>query len=151
MNRLEVKTSKLSIVLVALLGIIFVPLSLSSLINGVLYGIKIVPLGIGLMMLITLVAVLLLVRRGHSKSVKYFSDEGLTRNDGRSLGWADLSRVVNRIRITSVARGTKALWRTEIQFKNGESAWLIPTKITNFGDVSDLVKNLPCEHTEVNA
>jgi hypothetical protein len=151
MNRLEVKTSKLSFILAVLLGIIFVPLSLLSLINGVLYGIKIVPLGIGLMMLITFFGVLLLVRRGHSNSVKYFSDEGLMRNDGRSFAWTDLSRVVNQIRITSVAHGTKALWRTEVQFRNGDSAWLIPTKISNFGEVSDFVNSLPCEHTEVIA
>lgn len=148
MNRLEVKTSKLLFIVVVLLGIIFVPLILFSLINGVLDGLKIVPLGMGLMMLITFVGVMLLVRRGHSNSVKYFSDEGLTRNDGRSFAWTDLSRVVYQIRIIS-SYGTKRLWRTEIQFKNGESAWLIPKKIANFPEVRDFVDNLPCEHTEI--
>lgn len=47
------------------------------------------------------------------------------------------------------AHNTKALWRTEIQFKNGESAWLLPTKVSNFREASEFVLNLPCEHTEV--
>lgn len=149
MNRLAVKTGKFSSILTILLGIIFVPLSLFSLVGGVSDGLKIVPLGIGFMIPTIFVAVLLLVRRGHSNSVRYFSDEGLTLNDGRSFAWTDLSRVVNQIRIISVAHQTKSLWRIEIQFKSGETAWLIPTKIANFAEVRDFVNNLPCEHTEV--
>jgi hypothetical protein len=41
------------------------------------------------------------------------------------------------------------LWRTEIQFKDGESAWLIPGKIANFPEVNDYVARLPCEHKTV--
>ena len=149
MKRLEVKTSKLQPVLAVLLGLFLVPLGLLSLINGWLKGFAPVPLGIGLMLLMVYGAIIWLVRRGHAKSVKYFSDEGLTRNDGRSFAWADLNRVVDQIRITSIAHNTKALWRTEIQFKNGESAWLIPLKVNNFREVSEFVRALPCEHTEV--
>jgi hypothetical protein len=101
------------------------------------------------MLLVAYGAISWLVRRGHARSVKYFSDEGLARNDGRSFAWADLNRVVDQIRITSIAHNTKALWRTEIQFKNGESAWLIPLKVNNFSEVSEFVRDLPCEHTEV--
>ena len=149
MNRLEVKTSRLQFVLAALLGLFFVPLGLLSLANGLSKGFEVVPVGIGLMMLAVFAAVMWLVRRGHARSVRYFSDEGLVRNDGRSFAWADLSRVVDQIRITSLAHGTKAIWRTEIQFRNGESAWLIPTKVGNYPEVSEFVRRLPCEHTEV--
>jgi hypothetical protein len=107
MNHLEVKTRKLSFVLGVLLGIILVPLILFSLINGVIYGLKIMQLGIGLMLLITFAGIFWLVRRGHSKSVKYFSDEGLTRNDGRSFAWTDLSGVVYQNRIVSIAHKVK--------------------------------------------
>ncbi len=100
------------------------------------------------MMLVMFAAVMWLVRRGHARSIRYFSDEGLVRNDGRSFAWADLSRVVNQFRITSMAHNTKLIWRTEIQFRNGESAWLIPTKINNYREVNEFVRNLPCEHTE---
>ena len=149
MRRLEVKTSKLQLVLAVLLGLFFVPLGLLSLANGLSKGFKVVPVGIGLMMLAAFAAVMWLVRRGHARSVRYFSDEGLVRNDGRSFAWADLSRVVDQIRITSLAHGTKAVWRTEIQFRNGESAWLIPTKVGNYPEVRELVRRLPCEHAEV--
>jgi hypothetical protein len=148
LNRLEVKASKTTFVLVILLGLFFIPMGLVSLLNGLLKGFNIVPFGIGLMCLILFVVVVWLILRGHGKSVKYFSDEGLVRNDGRSFAWADLSRVVNQFRITSVAHNTKTIWRTEIQFRNGESAWLIPTKISNYREVNEFVRNLPCEHTE---
>ncbi|HKS28120.1 MAG TPA: hypothetical protein VJS44_09885 [Pyrinomonadaceae bacterium] len=149
MNRLDVKTSKLSFILVILLGLFLVPLSLMNLMNGLLKGFAPVPLGLGLMMLVIYGAVVWLVRRGHAKSVKYFSAEGLVCNDGRSFRWAELSRVVNQIRIDPARGNRKLLWRTEIQFKNGESAWLLPTKVSNFREVSEYVNNLPCEHAEV--
>jgi hypothetical protein len=149
MKRLEVKTSKLQFILAVLLGLFFVPFGLLSLIDGWLKGFAPVPLGIGLMLLVTYGAIIWLVRRGHARSVKYFSDEGLARNDGRSFAWVDLNRVVDQIKITSIAHNTKKLWRTEIQFKNGESAWLIPMKVNNFREVSEYVRDLPCEHTEV--
>lgn len=149
MNRLEVKTSRLQLVLTALLGLLFVPLGLLSLAGGLSKGFEIVPVAIGLMMLGMFAAVIWLVRRGHARSVRYFWDEGLVRNDGRSFAWADLSRVVDQIRITSLAHGTKAVWRTEIQFRNGESAWLIPTKVGNYPEVSEFLRRLPCEHKEI--
>lgn len=149
MSRLEVKTSKLWLVLAVLLGLFFIPLGLASLASGLSRGFRIVPVAIGLMMLVMFAAVMWLARRGHTRSVRYFTDEGLVRNDGRSFAWADLSRVVDQIRITSLAHGTKAVWRTEIQFRNGESAWLIPTKVDNYPEVSEFVRRLPCEHAEV--
>lgn len=149
MNNLEVKTSRLSLILTIVLGIIFIPLGVVSLENGLLNGFKVVPIGMGLMMLITFGVIMWLVRRGHSKSVKRFSAEGVTRNDGSKFQWSDLSRIVNQFRITSTAHGTKSLWRTEIHFNNGQSAWLLPTKISNWDEVNNFVNNLPCEHTEV--
>jgi hypothetical protein len=42
-------------------------------------------------------------------------------------------RVVDKVRVRN---GRKYLWRTEIQFTNGEAAWLIPSKIRNNGEVT---------------
>ena len=151
MSRLEVKTSRLQLALAVLLGIFFVPLGLVSLAGGLSGGFRVVPVAIGLMMLVMFAVVMWLARRGHARSVRYFSDEGLVRNDGRSFAWADLSRVVHQVRITSLAHGTKAVWRTEIQFRNGESAWVIPTKVGNYPEVCEFVRGLPCEHAEVRA
>lgn len=148
MNRLEVKTGKLHFILVVLLGLFFVPMGLLILIDGLSKGRVLVPLVVGLLMFASYGAVVWLVRRGHANSVKYFSDEGLVRNDGKSFAWTDLSRVVNQIRFNP-ALSAKGLWRTEIQFKSGESAWLIPQKVSNYSEVSEYVRKLPCEHTEV--
>lgn len=149
MEKLVVKTGKLHFILIALLGLFLVPLSLFNLINGSLNGLKIVPFGIGVMMLLVFGLVVWLVVRGHRKSVKHFTNEGLTRNDGRVLAWTNLSRVVNQIRLKP-GTGIKGLWRTEIHFKDGTTAWLIPRKVANFQEVNAFVSNLPCEHTEVN-
>jgi hypothetical protein len=149
MNQMEVKASKLPFALVILLGLFFVPMGLMSLLTGLLKGFAIAPLGIGVMSLIMFGVIVWMIHRGHKRSVKYFSEEGLVRNDGRSFSWTDLSRVVVQVRIRPT--GGKSLWRTEIQFKNGESAWVIPTKVSNYGEVAELISGLPCEHQEVRA
>jgi hypothetical protein len=145
MNRLDVKLSNMQFVLAVLLGFILVPLGLSNLLSGISKGFTIGPIGIGFITLVGYGVVIWLILRGRAKSVKYFSNEGLTRNDGQSFAWTDLSHVVNQIRI----RGTRTFsWRTEIHFKNGEVVWLLPTNINNFHEVSEYVRKLPCEHTE---
>jgi hypothetical protein len=150
MGRLEVKTRPLQFFLVILLGLFMVTLGLLLLISELAKGSQLAPamLMIGLMPLITYGAVAWLFRRAYIKSVRYFSDEGLVLNDGRSFVWTDLSRVVDQIRLNRVT-GIKFIWRVEIQFKNGESAWLLPTKIRNFPEVYAFVRSLSCDYAEV--
>lgn len=149
MNRMEVRASKLTFVLVILLGLFFVPMGLLNLLGGLLKGFKVVPLGIGLACLILFAGVVWLILRAHGKSVRYLSAEGLVRNDGRSFAWSELSRVVDKVRIRP--SGRKSIWRTEIRFKDGEAAWLIPAKVSNYAEVVPLVDGLPCEHAEERA
>jgi hypothetical protein len=151
-KRLEVKTRGLQFVLVVLLGLFMVPLGALLVVGELSKGsrLSLAPLAVGCAPLAAYGAVAWLFRRAYGRSVKYFSDEGLVRNDGRGLLWADLGRVVDRIRLNRVT-GIKFIWRTEIEFKNGDSAWLLPTKISNFDEVYELVSRLPCEHTEVRA
>lgn len=151
-KRLEVKTRGLQFVAVVLLGLFMVPLGALLLIGELSKGSRLSParLAVGLAPLAAYGAVAWLFRRAHVRSVKYFSDVGLVRKDGRSFAWADLGRVVNRVRLNRVT-GIRYVWRTEIEFKSGDSAWLLPTKIGNFREVYELVGNLPCEHTEVRA
>lgn len=146
MNRLEVKADNLQFIMVIILGLFFLPLGVFNLISAVTKGFAPARMGIGLMTLALYGAVVWLVRRGHGRSVKSFSESGLVRNDGRNFAWADLSRVVNQVRFRS---NVKLIWRTEIEFKDGESAWLIPMKVSNYREASDYVRNLPCEQTEV--
>jgi hypothetical protein len=148
-NQIEVRASKQQFILVILLGLFFVPVGVVNLITGLLKGFEVVPLGIGVMSLAMFGVIVWLVRRGHKRSIKYLSEEGLVRNDGRSFSWADLARVVDQVRIRP--SGKKFLWRTEIQFKDGEAAWVIPAKVSNYREVAELVRGLPCEHTEVRA
>lgn len=145
MNRLNVETRKLQPMMSIVLAVIMVPLGVLSIVMGLSGGVEPVPLGIGVMVLGTYGAVTALARRGRSRSVKYFSVQGLERNDGRWLSWAELERVVHQIRYVS---GRKRLWRTEIRFTGGEAAWLIPIRVGNLHEVSDFVRRLPCEQAE---
>jgi hypothetical protein len=149
-KRLEVKTRNLQLIMIILLGLFMIPLGLLLLINELAKGSKLAPalVIIGGLPLIMYGVVAWLFRRAYVKSVKYFSAEGLVLNDGSSFAWTDLSRVVDRIRLNRVTN-FKGVWRIEIQFKNGESAWLLPTKISNFPEVYAFVRSLACEHTEV--
>lgn len=151
-KRLEVKTRGLQFVSLILLGLFMVPLGSTLVIGQLAKGVRLstAPLLIGIAPLVVYGAVVWLFRRAYVKSVKFFSDEGLVRNDGRGFAWAGLSRVVDRVRLNRITR-VKFIWRTEIQFQDGESAWLLPTKIRNFAEVYELVRGLPCEHTEVRA
>jgi hypothetical protein len=151
-KRLEVKTRGLQFVMVVLLGLFMVPLGALLVVGELSKGPRLAParLAVGLAPVAAYGAVAWLFRRAHVRSVKYFSDEGLVRNDGRSFAWADLGRVVDRVRLNRVT-GIKYIWRVEIQFSNGDAAWLLPTKIGNFPEVYKLVGGLPCEHAEVRA
>lgn len=148
MNELEVKTSKLQFVLTILSGLFFVPMGFGILYSSISRGFAGVPLFIGLMCLSAYGLVLWLVFRGYRKSVKIFTPQGLTRNDGRQLAWADLSAVVDRI---AMRHGGRFIRRIEIRFNGGGAAWLIPIKVNNFAEARAYVNNLPCPHTEENA
>ena len=137
-------------VLVVILGLIFIPLAAGSLFTGLSSGVSVMPVAMGVLMLATFGGVMWLIRRGHARSVRYFSGDGLERNDGQWLAWADLERVVNQVRVDPLASGGKKLWRTEIWFRGGRSAWLLPARIGNRQQVDGRVRGLPCEHTEVN-
>ena len=149
MNRLEVKASKVPFVLIILLGLFFIPMGLVNLLMGLLKGFNVVQSGLGLMLLVMFGVIVWLTLRAHRRSVRQLSEEGLVRNDGRSFSWSELSRVVYKVRVRP--SGRKTIWRTEIRFKDGESAWVIPAKVSNYAEVGPLVDGLPCEHTEERA
>jgi hypothetical protein len=149
MNRLDVETSRLQPVMAAVAGLFMVPIGLLSLASGVMRGFAPMPLVMGVLTLATFGLVVALVRRGGSRSVRYLTEEGLERGDGRWLPWTELERVVQQIRVRP-GTSSRAIWRTEIWFRNGESAWLLPLRVRNFPEVDQLVRTLPCEHTEKN-
>lgn len=149
MNRLEVKTRNLQAVLLIVLGLFMVPLGLMVFISELRSPrFELARAMVGLMPIIIYAGVVWLFRRAYTRSVKYFSDEGLILNSGKSLAWADLSQVVDQVRYNRVTNAM-GIWRTELKFKNGESAWLLPMKINNFREVYAFVRGLPCEHREI--
>jgi hypothetical protein len=148
MNRLEVKTSNPQLVSLILLGVIIVPLAAATVYSGVRRGFSPAPFLIGLLMLVLYGAVLRLVWRAHRRSVRLFTEDGLVRNDGQRLPWTDLSHVVDQMHRRRQMAGD-FLWRTEIHFNDGSSAWLLPLKVANFQAVADYVARLPCEHRRV--
>jgi hypothetical protein len=143
---IKVKTRNLQFIMLLLLALLVVPLGLLVFVSALMRG-QPAPMSIGLAMLLIYGVVLWLFRRAYVRSVKYFSDEGLVRNDGRKFSWTELSRVVDKIKLNRIT-AVKSVWRTEIEFKNGQSAWLLPMKIINYAEVYDVVRKLPCEHTE---
>jgi len=146
MKTLEVETSKQQFIAAILLGIFIVPMAFVTMTSAVRRGLRIAPFVLGFAMLAVYVFVLWLVRRARARSVKRFSRKGLERFDGQSFAWSDLNRVVKQIK----KRGYRRFhWRTEIQFANGKSAWLLPGSISNLEEVSAYIEGLPCEHTEV--
>ena len=148
MRILEVESRKAQFTAAILLGLFIVPMSLITVTSSLRRGLKVGPLAIGVVMLAGYGVVLWLLRRARAMSVKYFTDEGLWRFDGRSFAWKDLSRVGVQIKKRRFSY-RRLHWRTEIHFKSGESAWLIPGSISNLQEVRDYVDRLPCEHTEV--
>jgi hypothetical protein len=148
MKLLEVESSKTQFIAAVLLGLFIVPMSLLTVAGALKRGFRFAPFALGLVMLVGYCGVIWVMTRARARSVKYFTDEGLWRADGRNFAWKDLSRVVKQI--NKKRHSYRSFhWRTEIHFRNGESAWLIPKAISNFDEVSDYVDRLPCEHTEV--
>lgn len=143
---IELKTSNLQITSLWLLGLFLVPVSVMTIKDAIQRGFKAGPLILGLVMLILFVVAVYLNLRGRWKSVRSFSQTGLIRRDGQQFSWNDLSRVV--VQIKKVGR-RRVHWRTEIHFKPGECAWLLPRSISNRDEVRAYVDSLPCEHTEV--
>jgi hypothetical protein len=144
-DRLEVKESKMTRVLIILLGVFFIPLGLGLLIVGAKDG-EVVPLGLGIAMLLTFAIVTFISMRGSKKGVRYFSENGVGLADGTEVPYSELQSVVDKMAMRSATK--KGLWRTELRFANGTSAWLIPNKISNFAEVQSFVRNLPCEHSQ---
>lgn len=146
MDRLDVQTSRTQPAMTWVLGLIMIPLALGVMFMGISDGGSPVPVGLGVLMLATFGGVSWLVRRGHSRSVRCFSGDGLERNDGRRFAWTELERVVDQVRANPARPGELALWRTEIWFRGGESAWLLPMRVANRGEAEAFVRALPCEH-----
>ena len=147
MNQLFVQTSKIPKYALIVLSILFVPAAIWLIGSSLAGGITIVPLGLGLFLVGILAFTAWISRRGQSRSVDVFSDEGLRTNSGSHHSWADLKRVVDKMTLDS-GTGRRKLWRTEIHFNDGSTAWLIPLRVKNYADVRSYIQGLKCEHIQ---
>jgi hypothetical protein len=100
----------------------------------------------GLVIVLLLGIAIALTARGYFRSVKFFDDEGLVRNDGKRFFWAELVRVEDQLTRSSHG-GQMIIWRREVQFRDGSAAWLIPSKVSNFVEVREYTDSLDCEHS----
>lgn len=92
-------------------------------------------------LLILLSFLTFLTIRAKRQAVKSIAANGITRGDGRHFAWTEFCGV-----ITQTARsrfGKNHVWRSELAFANGETAWLIPHRIKNADEVFDYISKLP--------
>lgn len=148
-TRLDVRVSRVPTLALGCLAVLFGSLGLGVIAVNFKDGQAAVPIALGLALFVMLGVVVALVRRARRRSVLYFTDTGLTRRDGTSLPWSDLSHAVHQVRTAPSGNRPPQLWRTEIHFKSGESAWLVPNHVANLGEVMAFVRKLPCEQREV--
>lgn len=79
--------------------------------------------------------------RAKRRAVKSFDETGITRGDGRHFPWSEFRGVMTQ---TARSRfGQTYVWRKELKFSNGETAWLIPQRIKNSNEVFAYVATLP--------
>jgi hypothetical protein len=146
MTRLVVRPNNAVFICLLILALFFGVMSFGNLLQ-LRHGFRLAPIIWAFVPLAIFAPILWLVRRGHSRSVKIFTEDGLTRNDGYRFSWSELESVIEQIRRFN--RPVDVLWRVEIHFKNGGCAWLIPNKIANRAEVLAYVAALPCEHKTV--
>lgn len=94
---LEVKSSKLTLVLTILLGLFFVPMGVGSIISGVRSGRVTFGLGLGLAMLLLFGLFIFIFAKARKKAVRYFSASGIGLADGSEVPRVNLLRVVDKI------------------------------------------------------
>lgn len=83
-----------------------------------------------------------LLFRARRTAARLFDDVGVTRGDKRRFDWNDFRGVTSRIDINLRSR-RKYLWRVELVFADGETAWIIPNRVKNYDEVFEYLATLP--------
>lgn len=105
---------------------------------------------IGVPILFFISIFLFLMLRATKNAVKLIDNSGVTRGDGRHFAWQNFCGAISQ---TAFNRRTqrKYIWRIELAFENGETAWLIPNRIKNAEEVFNYVTALPLAHLKNQA
>lgn len=80
--------------------------------------------------------------RAKRNAVKMIDNSGVTRGDGRHFSWNDFCGVISQIAYNRTTQ-RRYLWREELAFENGETAWIIPNRIKNYNEISAYLDTLP--------
>lgn len=97
--------------------------------------------GLSLFVVALCLFLVFLMIRAKRRAVCIFDASGITRGDGRHFYWAEFCGVV-----TQTARnrfGKSYVWRTELAFSGGETAWIIPPRIKNAPEVFAYIAQFP--------
>ena len=86
-------------------------------------------------------AFIFLTIRAKRRAARLFDSSGITRGDGRRFAWNEFRGAVTK---TANSRySLKYVYRVELVFASGESAWLIPQRVKNYAEVFAFVDALP--------
>lgn len=85
--------------------------------------------------------IVLLQIRAKRNSVKTIDSSGVTRGDGRHFSWSQFCGVVTQTALNRFMK--RYVWRQELAFSGGETAWIIQQRIKNYGEVSGFISQLP--------
>ena len=93
--------------------------------------------------IILLLAVLsFLMIRAKRNAARLITNSGIKRGDGRHFAWNEFCGVITQIALNRQMQ-RKYIWRIELAFADGETAWLIPNRIKNYDEVFDYLSKLP--------
>lgn len=79
--------------------------------------------------------------RAKRNCVKYIDATGVVRGDGRHFPWTQFCGVVTQTALNRFMK--RYVWRKELAFAGGETVWIIPHRIKNYGEVSNFIGRLP--------
>ncbi len=145
---LQVRTSKFQLIIVILLSLFVLPFSLMLVISNISRGpdLRPIELLIGILPFFMFGIVLWRSVGAHLRSVRSLSADGVQTNSGARYDWSGLDKIIDRVRSRGLDR--KHIWRTELHFANGKSAWLLPSRVKNLDEVYDYLSKMRLERTE---
>ncbi len=147
-NRIEVSYQKLYDILFALIFFFFGGMLLliiyqnftsrfikpaDAIIRSLIFAVPII-------LLLSVICYLMI--RAKRNALKFFDASGIKRGDGRIFAWNEFCGTVTQTAFNQRTQ-RKYIWRVELVFANGESAWLIPNRIKNYDEVFNYVASLP--------
>ncbi|HQU81997.1 MAG TPA: hypothetical protein PKY59_02670 [Pyrinomonadaceae bacterium] len=79
--------------------------------------------------------------RAKRNSVKTIDSTGVTSGGGRHFPWNRFCGVITQTALNRFMK--RYIWREELAFSGGETVWIIPQRIKNYGEVSAFISQLP--------